>query len=129
MLRNARAIRSANLESAAKVSLLYKIRASVYLSLKFSVSFAIILFSKYYITISDFERHAEVVHSHLLEMMDPARHMHPGVPYDFYSGYVVVEAQNLGEQGGNSGSSRNACLLYTSPRPRAATLSRLPSSA
>ena len=49
-----------------------------------------------------------MVHSHLLEMMDPARHMHPGVPYDFYSGYVVVEAQNLGEQGGSSGYSRNA---------------------
>ena len=39
--------------------------------------------------------HAEAVHSHLIELMDPSRHVHPGIPYDFYSGYVVVESQNL----------------------------------
>ena len=28
----------------------------------------------------------------LLDMVDPQRHVHPGIPYDFYSGYIVVES-------------------------------------
>ena len=28
-------------------------------------------------------------------MIDPARHVHPGIPYDFYSGYIVVIAEQL----------------------------------
>ena len=47
--------------------------------------------------ILEFEQHAETVHSHLLQMMDPSKHVHPGIPYDFYEGYVVVESENVDE--------------------------------
>ena len=49
-----------------------------------------------------FQDHAEAVHSHLIQLMDPSRHIHPGIPYDFYAGYVVVESQNL-----DDGNQRN----------------------
>jgi len=60
---------------------------------------------------TSFERHAEAVHSHLLEMMDPARHVHPGIPYDFYSGYVVVEAENLDGSGYPYGSAAEKTIV------------------
>jgi len=57
-----------------------------------------------------FQDHAEAVHSHLIELMDPSRHIHPGIPYDFYSGYVVVEAKNLDDQNQNYGQESTVVL-------------------
>merc|ERR1711982_14608 len=36
-----------------------------------------------------------VIHSRLLDLLDPAKHMHPGIPYDFYSGYILMVAKNV----------------------------------
>ena len=38
---------------------------------------------------------AEEIGNTLLDMVDPKRHIHPGIPYDFYDGYIVV----IGESG------------------------------
>merc|ERR1719486_1442700 len=38
---------------------------------------------------------ADVIHSRLLDLLDPAKHMHPGIPYDFYSGYILMVAKNV----------------------------------
>jgi|ERR1712029_776567 len=37
---------------------------------------------------------AEVIGNTLLDMVDPKRHVHPGIPYDFYSGYLIVESSS-----------------------------------
>jgi len=37
----------------------------------------------------------DVIHSRLLDLLDPAKHMHPGIPYDFYSGYILMVAKNV----------------------------------
>jgi len=37
----------------------------------------------------------DVIHSRLLDLLDPKKHMHPGVPYDFYSGYILMVAKNV----------------------------------
>ena len=42
--------------------------------------------------------------------MDPSRHVHPGIPYDFYTGYVVVEAQNLDGQNQNNRQEKTVVL-------------------
>ena len=62
-----------------------------------------------------FEDHAEKVHSHLIELMDPSRHVHPGIPYDFYSGYVVVESLNL-DDGGQSRRQEETVVLGQLPQ-------------
>jgi len=36
-----------------------------------------------------------LIHSRLLDLLDPAKHMHPGIPYDFYSGYILMVAKNV----------------------------------
>jgi len=36
-----------------------------------------------------------VIHARLLDLLDPAKHMHPGIPYDFYSGYILMVAKNV----------------------------------
>jgi len=36
---------------------------------------------------------AEVIGNTLLDMVDPKRHVHPGIPYDFYSGYIIVTSE------------------------------------
>ena len=46
------------------------------------------------------------------------------IPFAFSQGWVNVRSATLVEIKTNSG-----CLLYTSPSPRDATLSRMPSSA
>ena len=38
---------------------------------------------------------AEEIGNTLLDMVDPKRHIHPGIPCDFYDGYIVV----IGESG------------------------------
>ena len=43
--------------------------------------------------------------------MDPARHVHPGIPYDFYSGYVVVESQNVDEEGAYANHRQEKTLV------------------
>ena len=37
----------------------------------------------------------DVIHNRLLDLLDPKKHMHPGVPYDFYSGYILMVAKNV----------------------------------
>ena len=36
-----------------------------------------------------------MIHSRLLDLLDPKKHMHPGIPYDFYSGYILMVAKNV----------------------------------
>ena len=55
------------------------------------------------------------MHSHLIELMDPSRHVHPGIPYDFYSGYVVVESLNL-DDGGQSRRQEETVVLGQLPQ-------------
>ena len=43
--------------------------------------------------------------------------------------YGSVSARDIAEELQDKGVKRNICLLYTSPSPRDATLSRMPSSA
>jgi len=38
---------------------------------------------------------SDAIHSRLLDLLDPQKHMHPGVPYDFYSGYILMVAKNV----------------------------------
>ena len=40
----------------------------------------------------------DVIHNRLLDLLDPKKHMHPGVPYDFYSGYILMVAKNVEEE-------------------------------
>ena len=47
--------------------------------------------------------------------MDPSRHVHPGIPYDFYSGYVVVESLNL-DDGGQSRRQEETVVLGQLPQ-------------
>lgn len=35
------------------------------------------------------------LHNKLMDMLSPSRHVHPGIPYDFYTGYIVVIADHL----------------------------------
>jgi hypothetical protein len=44
---------------------------------------------------SDEGHDADVIHSRLLDLMDPSRHMHIGIPYDFYTGYILMVAKNV----------------------------------
>ena len=42
---------------------------------------------------------------------------------------IAIENANRGADNQQGGTEHNVCLLYTSPSPRDATLSRMPSSA
>merc|ERR1712156_1344434 len=53
--------------------------------------------------------------SRLLDLLDPAKHMLPGIPYDFYDGYILMVADNVDDDinnvnnngyGGHRGNSR-----------------------
>lgn len=44
---------------------------------------------------TDESHDADVIHSRLLDLLDPKKHMHPGIPYDFYSGYILMAAKNV----------------------------------
>ena len=35
------------------------------------------------------------IFSRLIELLDPSKHRHPGIPYDFYSGYVLMVSNNV----------------------------------
>jgi len=63
-----------------------------------------------------FQDHAEAVHSHLIQLMDPSRHVHPGIPYDFYAGYVVVEAQNIDDSNRNNYQEEQTVVLGQLPQ-------------
>jgi len=65
---------------------------------------------------SHFQDHAEAVHSHLIELMDPSRHIHPGIPYDFYAGYVIVESQNLDDPNRNNYQEEKTTVLGQLPQ-------------
>ena len=54
----------------------------------------------------------------LMELIDPRKHMHVGVPYDFYSGYVLMVANNVDTGTGtvvNSGSGYGSRSPATTP--------------
>jgi len=63
-----------------------------------------------------FQDHAEAVHSHLIELMDPSRHIHPGIPYDFYAGYVVVESMHLDDSDRNNYQEEKTVVLGSLPQ-------------
>ena len=63
-----------------------------------------------------FEDLVQAVHSHLIELMDPSRHVHPGIPYDFYAGYVVVESQNLDDGNQNVRQQEKTIVLGKLPQ-------------
>jgi len=44
---------------------------------------------------SDEGHDADIIHNRLLDLLDPAKHMHPGIPYDFYNGYILMVAKNV----------------------------------
>lgn len=44
---------------------------------------------------SDEGHDADVIHNRLLDLLDPQKHMHPGIPYDFYNGYILMVAKNV----------------------------------
>ena len=48
--------------------------------------------------------------------MDPSRHVHPGIPYDFYAGYVVVEAQNIDDSNRNNYQEEQTVVLGQLPQ-------------
>ena len=52
-----------------------------------------------------------------------------GVAYDAFNYAYIVPSFLIIIIGGINGPLHNACLLYTSPSPRDATTSRMPSSA
>ena len=44
----------------------------------------------------------------LMELIDPRKHMHVGIPYDFYSGYILMVANNVyGIDSGSAYGSRS----------------------
>ena len=45
---------------------------------------------------------ANVVHNKILDMVDPARHVHPGIPYDFFAGYILMVADSLNPHADNN---------------------------
>jgi len=63
-----------------------------------------------------FQDHAEAVHSHLIELVDPSRHIHPGIPYDFYAGYVVVESMHLDDSDRNNYQEEKTVVLGKLPQ-------------
>jgi hypothetical protein len=56
---------------------------------------------------SDEGHDADIIHNRLLDLLDPAKHMHPGIPYDFYNGYILMVAKNVDvdDDDVNTGSS------------------------
>ena len=34
------------------------------------------------------------INQRLIKLLDPSEHKHPGIPYDFYSGYIIMVANN-----------------------------------
>jgi hypothetical protein len=56
-----------------------------------------------------------------MAMVDPARHVHPGIPYDFFSGYLVMVADNISPTTGNTAY---VTLLGELPRDVEAELQR-----
>ena len=52
----------------------------------------------------------------MIELMDPSRHIHPGIPYDFYAGYVIVESQNLDDPNRNNYQEEKTTVLGQLPQ-------------
>ena len=48
--------------------------------------------------------------------MDPSRHIHPGIPYDFYAGYVVVESMHLDDSDRNNYQEEKTVVLGNLPQ-------------
>ena len=38
---------------------------------------------------------SNVIHARLLDLLSPSQHIHPGIPYDFYTGYILMVAKNV----------------------------------
>ena len=45
---------------------------------------------------------ADVIHARLMDLVDPARHVHPGIPYDFFSGYILMVTDSAVSSGSTS---------------------------
>ena len=52
-----------------------------------------LLFQKSFVVVDAHNVHNDV--HELMELIDPRKHMHVGIPYDFYSGYVLMVANNI----------------------------------
>lgn len=81
---------------------------------------------------SDEGHDADVIHNRLLDLLDPARHMHPGIPYDFYSGYLLMVAKNVdidGENDVNTGSYYGSSRGNPAPEVSTHLYGKLPDSA
>ena len=63
---------------------------------------------------------ADVIHSRLMDLVDPARHVHPGIPYDFFAGYILMTAEDLSEDS----SYKSVNLLGELPHDVETELSR-----
>ena len=50
-----------------------------------------------------------------MELMLPSRHIHPGIPYDFYDGYIVVQSQLLDDENHNFQQQENTIVLGQLP--------------
>ena len=35
------------------------------------------------------------INQRLIKLLDPSEHKHPGIPYDFHSGYIIMVANNV----------------------------------
>merc|ERR1712241_697523 len=50
-----------------------------------------------------------------MELMLPSRHIHPGIPYDLYDGYIVVQSQQLEGENQNFQQQQNTIVLGQLP--------------
>ena len=61
---------------------------------------------------------SEVIESRLMDLLDPSRHVHPGIAYDFYSGYIVVIADHLKKSVGPYGTTTTHTLILGELPPK-----------
>ena len=65
-----------------------------------------LLFQKSFVVVDAHNVHNDV--HELMELIDPRKHMHVGIPYDFYSGYILMVANNIyGIDSGSAYGSRS----------------------
>lgn len=47
-----------------------------------------------------------------MDMMDPARHVHPGIPYDFFAGYLIMIADSMNTVSPNNDNDYGHVTLF-----------------
>ena len=65
------------------------------------------------------------IHSRLLELVDPSKHNHPGIPYDFHGGYILMISDNIDEPETTYGASSYSSSAVA-PASTTTLLGRLP---